>query len=125
LANVLKGFYMEMNLIKGKPVKEIQKEFNEVYPFLKIELLAEKGKALIKELNGSLLAFNKNSIDISGNRTVADIEKEFELINLRIQIFRRAGTLWIETSLTDDWTLEQQNKEGELFSNIHANLHRK
>jgi hypothetical protein len=31
---------------------------------------------------------------------------------LCVQVFRKSGNHWIETSLTNSWTLEQQNREG-------------
>jgi glycerol-3-phosphate O-acyltransferase len=105
-------------------IKNIQNEFNEVYPFLKIEFFknsstkkkplqkSEKINAgekvkLVTHLNRS------NKIDISKQRTVAQLEKDFkELFGLNAQLYRKLGNLWIETFLTDDWTLEQQNREG-------------
>ena len=38
------------------------------------------------------------------------------LLGFSVLMFRNAGNVWIETSLTEDWTLEKQNKEGELIS---------
>lgn len=31
---------------------------------------------------------------------------------LNVQVFRRSGELYLETTATDDWTLGQQNAEG-------------
>lgn len=116
---------MEMCIEKGKPIKDIQKEFNQIYPFLKIELV-EKGQPAARVVTGTGLPGNCKHIDISAGRTVAELETDFrELLNLPIQVFRRAGSLWIETSLTHDWSLEQQNREGELFSTIHSTLTKK
>ncbi|HEY6978517.1 MAG TPA: hypothetical protein VH396_19600, partial [Chitinophagaceae bacterium] len=70
---------------------------------------AEKVK-LVGHLNGY-------KIDISKQRTVAQLEEDFkELFGLHAQLYRKLGNLWIETSLTDDWTLEQQNNEGGFIS---------
>lgn len=113
-----------MCIQKGKPVKEIQKEFSELYPFLKIEV-ADKKQA-VAVVSGDSFPGNCEHVDISAGRTVAEIENDFrKVLDLPVQVFRRAGSLWIETSLTHDWTLDQQNKEGELFSNLHANISRK
>jgi hypothetical protein len=115
---------MEMCIDKGKPIKEIQKEFNELYPFLKIELV-EKGNPTRIVLDNKMPG-NGNHINVDAKKTVAELEGDFlNYFNLPIQVFRRAGNLWIETSLTHDWSLEQQNKEGELFSNILASLTKK
>lgn len=110
-----------MCIERGKPVKDIQKEFSELYPFLKIEVSDKKQS--VKLITGETFPGNCQHLDISGGRTVAELENDFRThLDLPIQVFRRAGNLWIETSLTHDWTLDQQNKEGELFSNIHANI---
>jgi hypothetical protein len=108
-------------------IRNIQNEFNEVYPFLKIEFFKNSSKKkplqksekinagekvkLVVNLNGS------NKIDIGKQRTVAQLEEDFkELLGLNALVYRKSGNLWIETSLTDDWTLEQQNSEGEFIS---------
>lgn len=113
-----------MCIERGKPIKDIQKEFSEMYPFLKIELTDKKQP--VKVVSGNGFPGNCEHVDISSNRTVAQLETDFRtILDLPIQVFRRAGNLWIETSLTHDWTLDQQNKEGELFSNLHANISKK
>lgn len=114
-----------MCIEKGKPIRDIQKEFNELYPFLKIELV-EKTQPVARIITAGSFPGSSKHIDVSPARTVAELEGDFRnYLDLAIQVFRRAGNLWIETSLTHDWSLEQQNKEGELFSNIHANLAKK
>jgi len=44
------------------------------------------------------------------------VEKDFESLGLFAEVFRKSGNVWIETSLTNDWTLQQQNLEGEEIS---------
>ena len=115
---------MEMCIEKGKPIKDIQRAFTEVYPFLKIEITDKTPS--VKVVPGDSFPGNCQHVDISAGRTVAELENDFRnILDLPIQVFRRAGSLWIETSLTHDWTLDQQNKEGELFSNLHANISKK
>lgn len=56
-------------------------------------------------------------IDIDSRWKVSEVEELFAReAGLYVQVFRRSGSLWIETTFTDDWTLEQQNREGELLS---------
>lgn len=114
-----------MCIERGKPIREIQKEFNQIYPFLKIEVV-DKTQPVVKAVTGADYCANCYHVDISSGRTVAELEQDFKThLDLPIQVFRRAGSLWIETSLTHDWTLDQQNREGELFSNLHANITKK
>jgi hypothetical protein len=115
---------MEMSIERGTPIKDIQKGFSEMYPFLKIEVVDKKQP--VKLVWESASPEEHRHVDISSNRTVAQLEEDFKkLLNLPIQLFRRAGNLWIETSLTHDWTLDQQNKEGELFSSLYSNFTQK
>jgi hypothetical protein len=45
--------------------------------------------------------------------TVAELERLFvENFGLNAQVFRRSGTLWLQTSATDNWTLAEQNRKG-------------
>lgn len=108
-------------------VADVKNIFTSNYPFLKIELykdgISVNHYALKKEpLSSNLplqLSVNANSkkiIDINDNITVAALENEFASIGLVAEIFRKSGNVWIETSLTCNWTLQQQNAEGEEIS---------
>ncbi len=60
---------------------------------------------------------NEGFIDIHNEITVAQLITSFAHFGLKTEIFRKFGNLWIETSLTDNWTLQQQNKAGEEITN--------
>jgi hypothetical protein len=117
-----------MNIIieKGSKVKCVQVQFNGHYPFLKLMFFKDRstGRALLISACGSEESLEKlpgfigpATISIDGQRTVAQLEKDFkEQVGLFAQVFRRTGNLWIETTLTNTWTLERQNKEGEQIS---------
>lgn len=109
---------------------DLQKEFNTFYPYLKLEFFkthAPKNKILQKaeKINPYELVqhitklYKPVSIHVDSKRTVAQIVMDFgEILGLSILVFRKSGNLWIETSLTDSWSLEKQNKIGESFSNL-------
>jgi hypothetical protein len=45
--------------------------------------------------------------------TVTDFENALmDQFGLSAQVFRRSGNLWLETTITDYWTLKQQNEHG-------------
>jgi hypothetical protein len=49
--------------------------------------------------------------------TVTEIEKSFNrFYGLNTQILRKSGNIWLGTTVTDNWTLEEQNKQGESLS---------
>jgi hypothetical protein len=48
---------------------------------------------------------------------VTDLEKEFNsLYKLQTQVFRKSGNIWLEATITDGWTLEEQNNQGEIIT---------
>ena len=117
-----------MHIANTKTVGDLRKEFNEAFPYLKIEFYSMPYKA--KELlpkdkiirHGAPLAQcrksdNEGTIELKPELTVAALEQAlWENYGLSVQVFRKSGPLWIETSLTDSWTLLQQNYEGEQLS---------
>ena len=50
---------------------------------------------------------------LSDGMTVTDFENALmDQFGLSAQVFRRSGNLWLETTITDYWTLKQQNEHG-------------
>ncbi len=109
-------------------IGELQEDFNKVYPFLRLEffparpalhdgaparqsLPAEKKieEIQVKPVNGD--------IEIRDDMKVKDLEITFDKqFNLNVQVFRKSGKLWLETTMTDNWTLQQQNMHGKEIS---------
>lgn len=59
----------------------------------------------------------EGSIEITGEMKVRELERALgKLFPLRAQVFRRSGNIWLETTMTDDWTLAQQNEHGREIS---------
>ncbi|MFM1932288.1 MAG: hypothetical protein RL226_1591 [Bacteroidota bacterium] len=50
-------------------------------------------------------------LDIDQSMTVDEVEKIFEQAGMHVQVFRKSGKLWLETTRTDDWTLERISNE--------------
>ena len=97
---------MKIVINKNSTVEMVQQQFNEQYPFLKIVFL--------KNIGGFT---HRASIRMDPKRTVAELEKDFKQeAGVSIKIYRRSGNVWVESTLTSEWTLEQQNKEGEQIS---------
>ena len=119
---------MELRVDREMTIDGIQKEFNGIYPYLKIEFFRNqnqgnkppsKADRINPEERISNLSrfFEPGRINIDGNRTVAQFEQELlDTFGLSVQVFRKSGNLWIETSLTDNWSLEKQNTEGKLLN---------
>ena len=110
---------MNILISKEKSIGDIRKEFSQLYPFLKIEFYkTEESRGVTRRVklddefhlteNGAI------PIDISKHRSIALVKKDFLTISKLIaQVYRKSGTVWVETSHTDSWSLEHQNFEGE------------
>ncbi len=113
-----------------KKISLVQKEFNEVFPYLKLEFFEYphsigKGspKKQMKDPVLTLAECRKNhsggGLIINESQTVAQVEKLFQdLYGLSVQVFRKSGKIWLETTITDDWTLKQQNDQGRELSAV-------
>ena len=107
---------MKLEITKKTSVSDVKEKFSEHYPGLKLEFYKEKSKDGINK-EGALdetSNFKKEAnISIDKNRTVADFENEFwDATGVAAQVFRQSGNIWLQTTRTDDWTLEKQNEQG-------------
>ena len=105
-------------------IKQIKDTFTEIYPGLKLEFYSQahsphKGSRAGDELaddtdlSGISKESKEHSIDINDQITVGELEKAFEdFFGLHVQIYRKSKDIWLQTSSTDDWTLEVQNRKG-------------
>ncbi len=119
---------MRIQIDKSEPLKNIQAQFSQVFPFLKIEFFKTPHKARKIAPSTDIIKPDEPAarystvpgtvdINIDQEMTVETLEDEFyKKAGLSVQVYRKSGNVWIQTSLTDDWTLQQQNKEGEIIT---------
>ena len=121
-------------LINGERlIKDVQQDFAKAYPYLKIEFFRNNGihkdQALkenqIKHNQKLSLAKGRNihngDLLIEDTMSVMDLEKAFmDQFGLLTQVFRRSGNIWLETSITDKWSLKQQNDLGKEITTGNA-----
>lgn len=107
---------MKLEITKETSVSDIKEKFSEHYPALKLEFYKEKSEDGInkKDALDEAIQFKKEAnISIEKERSVADFEKDFwDNTGVAAQVFRQSGNIWLQTTRTDDWTLEQQNAQG-------------
>jgi hypothetical protein len=106
----------------------IQEEFSTVFPYLKLEFFSqpylkdsEHAKKLVRHNSKTLgecrILHNKGEITITDITTVVDLEQNFcDIYGLVVQVFRQSGKAWLETTITNKWTLNEQNIQGEALS---------
>lgn len=125
---------MKLQINLETKIKDIQNQFTELYPYLKVEFYRKPHSE--KELSSaadrispdkSFSEENKSlkpeSIAINRHRTVGALEKEFyEKFGIAMQVSRKSGNIWIETSKTDDRTLKEQNRLGKTMSSQQIDL---
>ncbi len=115
--------YLEIN--GERLISEIQKDFGAVYPFLKIEFFKNgsirRDRYPVNKMipasqpvkNAWQWKKDNGGVTLSDGMTVTDFENALmDQFGLSAQVFRRSGNLWLETTITDYWTLKQQNEHG-------------
>ena len=119
---------MHLRIAPNRLISDLQKDFNNAFPFLKIEFFQNRNPQTSTVAIRQILPHNKRIVDGQTSVTDGDIEvnsqmkvKELEKIfkdqfSLVAHVFRRSGNLWLETTMTDDWTLGQQNEHGREIS---------
>lgn len=122
---------MYLHIAPNKLISEVQKEFSTSFPFLKIEFFqgrnnrqsitpSQKILPNNKKISEVLPTVTSGELPVYENMKVKDLESIFkDQFSLSVQVFRKSGTLWLETTMTDEWSLQQQNNHGREISTEH------
>jgi len=110
-------------------IVDLQEAFTKMFPYLKLELFRKgNNSGGFSEIKKPILSKDKTlaelttiakdqQIVVSPQTTVNELEKRIkEIFGLSIQVFRKSGNVWLMTSFTDSWTLEEQNHQGEMIT---------
>ncbi len=110
---------------------QLQEDFNKAFPFLKLEFFkhahnVQEGNAkhdLISPADSAKAVYRKEAkghVLINEDMTVGELEQLLShYFGLSAQVFRKSGRTWLETTVTDDWTLRRQNDQGYELSRLH------
>lgn len=114
----------QITLSGTSTIESVLNEFTKVFPDLKLEFfhhahdpgaISAPGdqwdhSALISEIrsmdHGGSFSFNPEMTVVEFEQT---LEKEW---GLHVQVLRRSGDLWLQSTVTDHWTLGKQNDNG-------------
>lgn len=125
---------MKIFLSSESTLRDINREFQARFPLLKLEFYRHNhqpaqssvfdnkipSRVPLKNISDLVPAY----ISIDPMDTVAEVEQRFQTkFGLPVQIFRRAGDVWVETVQTDDLTLLKQNSMGTLAPKMNFNIH--
>lgn len=114
-----------MVITDSKKLIEIKREFSDKFPYLKLEFYAKhheegegsEAKLLIDDehtIGSARASHQEGDLSIDGHLKVGNFERMFfEKYGLNVQVFRKSGSIWLQTIKTDEWTLSEQNSRGE------------
>ena len=100
-----------------------------MFPFLKLEFFAKPSKQgavpshrVVREPSKTLgecrTIHTTGTLTITPAMTVKELEQNFrDIYGLYVQILRKSGKAWLGTTVTDGWSLKEQNEQGESLSN--------
>ncbi|MGM0477867.1 MAG: hypothetical protein ACQERC_01500 [Bacteroidota bacterium] len=109
-------------------LQEIKDQFSARFPHLKIEFFerAHRSGEGSTEKHKIDPAFRLrdirkegiiDTISVHGNLKTRTLESQFaELYGAHVQVYKKQGDTWIQTTATDDWTLAEQEKSARASS---------
>lgn len=117
---------MKLVINPTRLISDMQRDFSEMFPFLRLEVFLRRSRQVNE--NKRIISGDKRigdaqsipadgSIDIREDMKVQDLERAFLTdFGLNVQVLRCSGNLWLQTTMTDSWTLRQQNEHGREIS---------
>lgn len=117
---------MKIRILKTATAGQIKKQFNAEYPYLKIEFLiipalksGSRHPAIVPD-NVTLGSMQPHVLEgvimVNEMMSVGELEQCFKNHLLDVQVFRQSENLWLETTMTDSWSLVKQNTHGKEIS---------
>lgn len=118
-----------MEITDKKQLKDLQEEFNRQFPYLHLEFYRsshkpgepsnEKDTLTTDQLVGDIReVHNSGNFKIDGNMKVGDFEQLLrKLFGLNAQVKRKSYGKWLQTWATDVWSLNEQNRRGQILGN--------
>jgi hypothetical protein len=111
---------VQLHIEAMRLAEDVQREFNLAFPYLKLEFF-NKVAGFVSSKNKRIgdwqLAPAAGMVAVSDETKVVDLlaklKKEY---HLNAQVLRRSGNLWLQTTMTDSWSLKKQNDYGRALS---------
>lgn len=116
---------MKLVLKSHDTVQTIQEHFSSLFPFLRIEFYKHKHVRSDTHVAADQYLHNTVLHDITGtdqdivldfqpDMKTADLEHLFEThFKLHVELMRKQGGVWLQTTRSEDQTLEEQNAHGQ------------
>jgi hypothetical protein len=110
--------HINLHITRLQLFREVQKEFNRVYPFLQLEFLYKPDNSRINaypdgDSHTQAVDLLEKDIGLCDEMTVTELENALqEWFSSRITVLRKSGALWMSTHNAEDWTLRKHNDQG-------------
>jgi len=109
--------------VRQQLMANVQQEFNKAYPFLKVEFGKKSHQPAIaldtlllytdEQVRDSARDILEKDVHLSDSLLVSELETALgHLFGAAAQVYRKGGNFWLETRMSRDWTLRQQNDHG-------------
>lgn len=112
---------MDIRIAPELKLQSVQEQFQKRFPFLRIEFFKGKPGSNVTPANRldasktfaeSGIGKVSGQLHITGLTTVRELERRImEEFGIHAEVFRKSGKIWLRTSATDSWTLDEQNTE--------------
>lgn len=119
---------MRIELKNDITINDVQNHFESNFPYLKLMFFKKPHEEHEGSFKKDLLTTNSKIISVKEgngkitfdeNISVIELEELFrEHFGLNVQVFRKSGKSWIETTVTDNWSLKKQNDQGKELSEL-------
>ncbi len=126
-----------MNLYATDRITDVKDRFQALFPLLQLrfyQISHEPGHSSahrdeIPDNNLTLIEFNPNftagEIPLDEDTTAGQLEMSFaSMFGLYVQVFRKAGKHWIQTTNTDEWPLSRQQAAAADTAHFFDNIRR-
>jgi len=126
---------MKIQVSAHMTIAALQQAFSECFPYLSLSFFTKSHdiyqscpvKYLITEVNTLLERIeahpHNGDLDIVTDMKVSDLEQQFEReFGLHVQVMRKEGHSWTQTTLTDHLSLREQNEMGAKTPEHHPSL---
>lgn len=116
---------MRIELLNGKKITCVREEFESMFPYLRLEFIDKNFEINHKSKyihdSNAVLKHKTNTLDgaiyITPETRFNELHQQISSIyGIKTSLFRKTGSSWIEAAYTSDWTLDEQNKQGEKIS---------
>ncbi len=121
---------MKLKITSEQTLGQVKEAFHQLVPFMKIEFFHHshaqgEGSPKTDMIEGNvqiadlIKGHDHGTIEFDQSTLVYELEAKLQdYFGLNVQIFRKSGKLWLESTVSDNWTLEKVKQESEEFESI-------